>query len=386
MRSLSRAGVLGITLALCGCAAPNVATVRPESSATAQTSPTSTSATRTSGPSATIGAPGSTAGPTATAGAQTSPTPSLPDAEPAPPATAYEFQEYDVPAGSHPHDVAPAVDGSVWYTAQGSGRLGRLDPQTGEVTEVVLGPGSAPHGVVVGPDGAPWLTDGGLNAIVRVDPASEEVAIYPLPGTGRANLNTAAFDGAGALWFTGQAGVYGRLVPATGTVDVFDAPRGTGPYGICATPAGAVWFASLAGSYLGRVDRATGAIEVLEPPTAGQGARRVWSDSRGRLWVSEWNAGQLAMYDPAADEWREWPLPGSSPQPYSVYVDELDLVWLTDFGSNSLVRFDPVTETFDSFPIPTARAEVRQQLGRDGELWGAESGTDKLVVLRRILR
>ena len=35
--------------------------------------------------------------------------------------------EFDVPAGSHPHDVAPAADGGVWYTAQGSGdaRLAR---------------------------------------------------------------------------------------------------------------------------------------------------------------------------------------------------------------------------------------------------------------------
>ena len=28
-------------------------------------------------------------------------------------------QEYVVPAGSHPHDVAPAADGGVWLTAQG---------------------------------------------------------------------------------------------------------------------------------------------------------------------------------------------------------------------------------------------------------------------------
>lgn len=89
------------------------------------------------------------------------------------------------------------------------------------------------------------------------------------------------------------------------------------------------------------------------------------------------------MYDPATDTWREWPLPGRNPQPYSIYVDELDLVWLTDFSSNSIIRFDPPSESFDSFPIPTADAAVRQQLGRDGELWGAESATDKLVVLRR---
>jgi streptogramin lyase len=30
------------------------------------------------------------------------------------------------------------------------------------------------------------------------------------------NLNTAAFDASGTLWFTGQGGVYGRLDPATG--------------------------------------------------------------------------------------------------------------------------------------------------------------------------
>jgi streptogramin lyase len=41
-------------------------------------------------------------------------------------------QEYPVPSGSRPHDVAPAADGrSVWYTAQGSGQLGLLDPATG---------------------------------------------------------------------------------------------------------------------------------------------------------------------------------------------------------------------------------------------------------------
>src|SRR5689334_9958820 len=78
--------------------------------------------------------------------------------------------DFSLPSGSGPHDVAPAPDGGVWYTAQRKGVLGRLDPQTGTVDEIPLGRGSAPHGVIVGPDGAPWVNDGGLNAIVRVDP------------------------------------------------------------------------------------------------------------------------------------------------------------------------------------------------------------------------
>jgi virginiamycin B lyase len=298
-------------------------------------------------------------------------------------APSFPVREYPVPAGTHPHDVAPARDGGVWYTAQHTGALGHLDPATGRTRQIPLGSGSAPHGVIVGPDGAPWITDGGLNAIVRVDPRTSAVRAFRLPAsTGYANLNTAVFDRAGVLWFTGQSGIYGRLNPRTGAMRVFRAPRGQGPYGITAARDGFVYYASLAGSYLGRIDRRTGRATVLQPPTRGQGARRAWADSGGRIWVSEWNAGKVARYDPRTRRWREWRLPGSNPQPYSVYVDGSDVVWLTDFGANAIVRFDPRTLRFRRIPIPSADAAVRQQLGRRCEVWGAESAVDKLVVVR----
>jgi virginiamycin B lyase len=296
-------------------------------------------------------------------------------------ARALRVREYTVPAGSHPHDVAPASDGTVWYTAQGTGKLGRLDPKTGKTTELPLGDGSAPHGVIVGPDGAAWVTDGGLNAIVRVDSKSEAVKRYPLPSSsGYANLNTATFDRRGVLWFTGQSGIYGRLDPRTGAMRVFRAPNGPGPYGIATTPKGQVWYASLAGSHVAQINVRTGKATVFRPPTRGQGARRIWSDSRGRLWVSEWNAGKVARYDPVAKRWREWRLPGAA-QPYAIYVDGKDIVWLTDFAASAIVRFDPKTQRFTRVRL-RAGADVRQLLGRSGEVWGAESGTDRLVVVR----
>jgi virginiamycin B lyase len=303
---------------------------------------------------------------------------------PATPGLGAEVRYFPVPEGAGPHDVAPDPQpgGPVWYTAQGQGALGALDPNTGKVEQIPLGEGSAPHGVIVGPDGAPWITDGGLNAIVRVDPRTREVETFPLPeDEDYANLNTAAFDRAGKLWFTGQNGIYGRLDPATGEMRVWDAPRGRGPYGITATPDGAVYYASLAGSHIARIDSATGEATVIEPPTPRQGARRVWADSRGRVWVSEWNAGQVSVYDPATGAWKSWRLPGEAPRAYSVWVDENDDVWLTDFGANAILRFDPDRETFESFPSDRPHANVRQMLGRAGEAWGAESGTDRLVVV-----
>jgi virginiamycin B lyase len=294
-----------------------------------------------------------------------------------------EMQAYAVPAGSRPHDVAPAEDGGVWYTAQGSGELGWLDPVTGAVEEIPLGAGSSPHGVIVGPDGDAWVTDSGLNAIVRVEAETKEVTRFDLPADRRgANLNTAAFDNQGRIWFTGQSGIHGRLDPDTGAMDVWSSPRGRGPYGITTTPDGTVYYASLAGSYVGQVDIETGDVTVIEPPTAGQGTRRVWTDSTGRIWGAQWNAGQVAVYDPASDSWQEWPLPGGDPSAYAVYVDERDDVWLTDFGGNAIHRFDPETETFETFDLPSNPSNVRQLLGRPGEVWGAESAADQLIVIR----
>jgi virginiamycin B lyase len=290
---------------------------------------------------------------------------------------------FPVARGAHPHDVAAAPDGTVWYTAQNQGALGILDPKSGKIEQVALGKGAAPHGVIVGPDGAAWITEGGQNAIARFDPTSKEVKLFPLPGGfENANLNTATFDKKGILWFTGQKGVYGRVDPASGKVDAWKAPKGAGPYGIATTPAGDVWYASLAGDYIARIDTATGAASVVDTPKPSVGPRRIWSDSKGILWVSFWYAGELARYDPAAKSWKTYALPKSKSGCYSVYVDDGDKVWVTDFVANAILRFDPATEKFESFPSNKRGAAVRQMLGRAGEVWGAESGNDRLVVLR----
>jgi virginiamycin B lyase len=281
------------------------------------------------------------------------------------------------------HDVAPAPDGGVWFTAQRSGHLGWFDPKSGRTELIALGGGSSPHGVIQGPDKAAWITDSGQGAIVRVGWPDRAVRAFRLPaGTPYANLNTCAFDGDGDLWFTGQSGVVGKLAVKTGQVSVKDAPRGRGPYGICATPAGEVWWCSLAGSFIARIDRRSGASTVVEPPTKGQGARRVWSDSRGRIWVSEWNSGNLSMHDPAARAWRTWKLPGDGPRAYAVYVDDQDKVWVSDFGGNAIFAFDAGSEKFERFASPRAGANVRQILGRPGEVWLPESGTEHISVIR----
>jgi len=300
-------------------------------------------------------------------------------AAPAPPG--FRITLFDAAPVRGARDITHAGDGTFWFCGQSSGTVGRLDPRDGSIRVVGLGEDAVPHGVVVGPDGAAWITDSGQNAIARVDAKDHRVRLWRLPADrADADLNTGVFDRRGLYWFTGQSGIIGRFDPRAERMQVWDAPRGRGPYGITATPQGTVWYVSLAGNYLALIeDPDAGRVRVVDPPTPNQGARRVWSDSRGRLWISEWNSGNVSVHDPADGSWRVWRLPGERPRAYAVYVDERDMVWLSDFPGNAIHRFDPRTESFVTFPADRPSANVRQLDGRPGEVWGGETGTNRLI-------
>jgi virginiamycin B lyase len=289
---------------------------------------------------------------------------------------------FRLPGGSRPAGVVAAADGSVWWTAEGTGRLGRLDPATGRTRLVGLGAGSAPRGLTIGPDNGVWVADAGADAILRVDRRTLRVSALPLPnGRGRSDLQGVAFDGQGLLWFTGSAGVLGRLDPRSGRIEVFDAPGG--PAGIAATAQGGVFYAPATAGNLAAVDMASGEATVVPSPGQAPGAGAVAADERGRVWVSEPGGRRLAVYDPASEGWREWPLPGGArARPGPVWVDADGLVWLGDAGARTLLRFDPVAERFASVALPAGVAGLRALGGREGEVWGAAAGADLLVAAR----
>jgi virginiamycin B lyase len=108
----------------------------------------------------------------------------------------------------------------------------------------------------------------------------------------------------------------------------------------------------------------------------------VWSDSKGPIWVAEWNRGDLSMHDPKANSWETYKAPGLSPRVYAVYVDEDDKPWVSEWSQQVMMRFDPASEKFEIASSSSTTANMRQIHGRKGEMWTPESAAHKLVVYR----
>ena len=236
---------------------------------------------------------------------------------------AFEVREYEVPAGSHPHDVAPARGGGVWYTEQAAGALGRLDPEDWAVAECRSARVRSSRRDRRARRRALDHRRGPERDPTR-RPADEARPPFPLPsGREAADLNTATFDQSGVLWFTGQSGVYGRLDPKVGRVRVFDAPGGSGP--VRDHDRRGRGLLRLARRQLPRrIDLDTGKATVLRAADARPGcAPRLVGLARSDLGqrVERRQARQVRAGN---WRWREWRLPGATPQPYAVYVDERD--------------------------------------------------------------
>ena len=93
------------------------------------------------------------------------------------------------------------------------------------------------------------------------------------------------------------------------------------------------------------------------------------------------DSGQIILQDGTISTYGVIPDP---PRPDAVYVDERDKVWVSDFGGYAMFRFDAGSETFERFGFPREAANVRQMLGRAGEVWLPESGTEHISVIRTV--
>lgn len=197
------------------------------------------------------------------------------------------FNEFALPAGSDPADIAYGSDGNFFVTEPGTNRIAELTP-AGVVTQIDSGltAGAQPESITAGPDGNLWFTEPGADRIGRMSP-SGLVTEFTLPGGSDPQAIVSAVDG--KLWFTEPGTNKIGRIDSTGlnnaaiqaSITHFDAglSAAASPQGITAGPDGNLWFAERDIDRIGRINTATDPPQFQSPGsidinglTANQGA------------------------------------------------------------------------------------------------------------------
>jgi virginiamycin B lyase len=275
------------------------------------------------------------------------------------------IREWQVPTpGSRPHDPLAARDGSIWYTGQLSGKLGRLDPKTGQIREYPVKPQTAPHGLVEDRSGNIWYTGNHSSVIGKLDPKTGEITEYPMPDPKAKDPHSLHFDQSGILWFTlQQSNLMARLDPGSGEIKLIPSPTPRSrPYGIIVNSKGIPFVALFGTNKIAAIDPSTLAVREYSLPDAKARPRRIAIDGDDIVWYADFARGYLGRLDPATGAVKEWPSPsGPRSGPYGI-VFTRGAVWYNESGAkpNTIVRFDPQSEQFQTWVIPSGGYIVRK--------------------------
>lgn len=291
-----------------------------------------------------------------------------------------KISEWAVPTPKFARDPAPGPDGNIYIAVMRGNKIARFDTRAKTFKEWDLPEGAQPHGLLVDRRGQVWYTGNGNGTIGQLDPATGKVIEHKAPSGG--DPHTLIMDEASVIWFTVQGGSrIGRLDTRTGKITEY--PTAGRPYGIALDKAGHVWFCQISAGKLGKLDPKTGTLTELVLERGSQ-PRRMAVAPDGSLWVTLYGKGTLLRVDPVAGKVvKEYALPaGPSGGPYAVTVDGAGIVWANEIATDTVVRLDPKTGQIRVFPLPSKGVGIRKMVvDAEGRLWYMGSHNGRLGVI-----
>jgi len=307
-------------------------------------------------------------------------------------ASSLDIKEWQVPYdASRPRDPFADSASSVWFVGQRGGYLAHLDVQTGQFRKIDLKQGSGPHNLIVGSDGVVWYA-GNLNQMIgRYDPETNNIQEIMMPDKRARDPHTLIFDkNEENIWFTVQGGnMMGRLNIKTRQVDLIPSrTQRSRPYGIKIAPDNSIWVVLFGSNKLAHIDPETLAHDEIELPRPEARPRRLEVTADGNIWYVDYAKGMLGRYQPSTAKFTEWQMPqGEGARPYGMASDASGRLWMVASGvqPNVFVGFDPATNQFiEATKIDSGGGSVRHMHYQEtsGTVW---FGTDSNYIGRAIV-
>jgi virginiamycin B lyase len=314
------------------------------------------------------------------------------------------FTEYDLPNQRiQPHDVVLDSKGNVWYSDFGQMFLGKMDAETGKVTQYpipVTKPGW-PLGSLdleVDRDDNVWLGMMYQASIVRFDQKTETFKVWSIPkewdseGAQFGHLAVTGTHIDNKVWVKNSDGtkIY-RLDLTNDKWEDLGAPndprtgRRIGTYGIHsdATTNDAYLLDFSAGNIV-KIDAKTTKPTIYLTPTANSTPRRGRVDAEGRVWFAEYRADRIGMLDPKTAQIAEWRVPTTWSAPYDAIFSKWGHAWTGSMVTDRVARLDIETGQYTEYTLPRP-TNIRRVFVDDrtnpGALWiGSNHGASIIKV------
>ena len=222
-----------------------------------------------------------------------------------------------------PHSLAEGHDGKLYVTNSFSASIGVFNPETNAWEQKIPLPGNAPypHTIRVDEDGILWFTIVGTEQVGRLDPETQEVTLIELPEPRPVAITPAVLTYGiavsthdGSIWYSRLWGNrIGRIDPKTLEVTEIESPV-FGPRRLRFAADGILWQAGYGHGQIARIDTKTMDIKVYDMPEFAQGARPApyslnISPDTGDVWINETMTDHIYRFDPQAEEFVAYPAP-----------------------------------------------------------------------------
>lgn len=216
-------------------------------------------------------------------------------------------------------DLTHLSNGSVWqaisYYQDGLGGMGIIQEVTPGTTTITLPQGqnqsgdytyTLPNALTQGPDGNLWVAeqDDVNTGVSGVQVTATSIRVYSTSGTLLHTYPTPFLANAvvtgpdGALWFTGNNGLIGRMT-STGVVSTYPTNTTTNLSGIAVGGDGALWFLEPYANMVGRIST-SGSVSSYTIPTSNSFPVGIAGPPPGCVatyiaWFAETTTGKIAM-------------------------------------------------------------------------------------------
>src|SRR6266700_216697 len=157
---------------------------------------------------------------------------------------------------------------------------------------------------------------------------------------------------------------------ATVSVTDFSTPAGADPWGEAFDSSGRVWVAMPGCDPSPKCSTSTppGKLVVYDPGTSswvktislpsGYGQPLFLAfDHSGRVWFSMPVTNAIAVYDPAANTFKQRGVPTSAAGPWGIAVDGNGIVWFAEHYGNKIGSFNPSTQAFKEIATPATNSQ-----------------------------